>query len=174
LNHIIQRATLTETLLMGLHRSRGRSRGVGRRSRGVALAAEEFHFFDHFSVFFLKFFCAKEKNFPRACTEVAVGRAGTEGGRAGSRGLRRGRAGCGRILLFRPFFTVFRPFFTFFQNFLRQKAKFSEVARGLAKMKFPKGVVARGRAGVDAPRSWNGSACSVWVPSHPMRVSGVV
>ena len=145
MNHIIQRATLTETLLMGLHRSRGRSRGVGRRSRGVALAAEEFHFFDHFSVFFLKFFCAKEKNFPRACTEVAVGRAGTEGGRAGSRGLRKRSRGLRKNSTFS---SIMRRFWTnfhrFFQNIFAPRSKISRGRAGIGQNEISK---RGGRAG---------------------------
>ena len=41
-------------------------------------------------------------------------------------------------------FALFALFFTFFPKiFSHQEAKFPEGARGLAKMKFPKGVVAR-------------------------------
>ena len=56
----------------------------------------------------------------RACTEVAVGRAGTEGG----------RAGCGRIPLFRPFSPFSDHFSLFFPIFFCAKEKNFPRSRG--------------------------------------------
>ena len=80
-----------------------------------------------------------------ACTEVAVGRAsrtGTEG---------RAVAGYGRILLFPPFSTVFGPFPPFFPKYFCVRGQNFPRSRGDWPTKFPKGEVARGRAGVEAP-----------------------
>ena len=66
----------------------------------------------------------------------------------GRAGYGRGRAGDVRNPLFCLFCAVFALLFIFFsENIFAPGAKFPEVAWGLVKMKFPKGVVARGRAG---------------------------